>query len=188
MLAQYPQSRSQVVPHINAVIAIETVIERGEGKPPVTMSVEGWQAQMKGCQVLVSLLDRKAKLLGMDAPVKNESHRLWSPKPRRSAPAPAKPSDSGPALPSIRRTFKRTTSRERGTATPRSRGRHDRHIDKALTPTPTAAAEELAGQPAAATPPPLPGAAPATAQPLLAPPARPRPQKTWPISAKPGQR
>jgi hypothetical protein len=27
---------------------------------------------MKGCQVLVSLLDRKAKLLGMDAPVKVE--------------------------------------------------------------------------------------------------------------------
>jgi hypothetical protein len=72
VLAQYPQSRSQVVPHINAEIAIETVIERGEGKPPVTMSVEAWQAQMKGCQVLVQLLDRKAKLLGMDAPIKTE--------------------------------------------------------------------------------------------------------------------
>jgi hypothetical protein len=31
------------------------------------------QARMKGCQVLVSLLDRKAKLLGMDAPVKVEA-------------------------------------------------------------------------------------------------------------------
>ena len=28
---------------------------------------------MKACQVLVSLLDRKAKLLGMDAPVKTEA-------------------------------------------------------------------------------------------------------------------
>ena len=28
--------------------------------------------RMKGCQVLVQLLDRKAKLLGMDAPVKVE--------------------------------------------------------------------------------------------------------------------
>ena len=36
------------------------------------MTVEEWQARMKGCQVLVSLLDRKAKLLGMDAPVKVE--------------------------------------------------------------------------------------------------------------------
>jgi hypothetical protein len=36
------------------------------------MTIEEWQARMKGCQVLVSLLDRKAKLLGMDAPVKVE--------------------------------------------------------------------------------------------------------------------
>ena len=36
------------------------------------MTVEEWQARMKGCQVLVQLLDRKAKLLGMDAPVKVE--------------------------------------------------------------------------------------------------------------------
>jgi hypothetical protein len=38
----------------------------------VIIKVEEWQARMKGCQVLVQLLDRKAKLLGMDAPVKVE--------------------------------------------------------------------------------------------------------------------
>jgi hypothetical protein len=42
------------------------------GDKTITMTVEEWQACMKGCQVLVSLLDRKAKLLGMDAPVKSE--------------------------------------------------------------------------------------------------------------------
>ena len=61
----------QVVPHINGQVTIETIIERSE-KPPITMTVEEWQARMKGCQVLVQLLDRKAKLLGMDAPVKVE--------------------------------------------------------------------------------------------------------------------
>jgi hypothetical protein len=35
--------------------------------------LEEWQARMKGCQVLVNLLDRKAKLLGVDAPVKVEA-------------------------------------------------------------------------------------------------------------------
>ena len=58
----------QVVPHINGQVTIETIIERSE-KPPITMTVEEWQARMKGCQVLVSLLDRKAKLLGLDAPI-----------------------------------------------------------------------------------------------------------------------
>ena len=59
-----------VVPHINGQIVIETIIVRGD--KTITMTVEEWQACMKGCQVLVSLLDRKAKLLGMDAPVKVE--------------------------------------------------------------------------------------------------------------------
>ena len=36
------------------------------------MTIAEWHARMKGCAVLVSLLDRKAKLLGMDAPVKIE--------------------------------------------------------------------------------------------------------------------
>ena len=35
---------------------------------------------MKGCTVLVSLLDRKAKLLGMDAPVKVEAPPVVAPE------------------------------------------------------------------------------------------------------------
>jgi hypothetical protein len=64
----------QVVPHINGQVRIETEVHRViKGKPRTfKMTIEEWQARMKGCQVLVSLLDRKAKLLGMDAPVKVE--------------------------------------------------------------------------------------------------------------------
>jgi hypothetical protein len=62
----------QVVPHINGDIEVKTVIEDGPKRPQVTITVEEWQARMKDWQVLVSLLDRKAKLLGMDAPVKVE--------------------------------------------------------------------------------------------------------------------
>ena len=70
-LALLDNAIEKVVPHINGQITIETVIER-KRNPPIVMTVEEWQARMKGCQVLVSLLDRKAKLLGMDAPVKVE--------------------------------------------------------------------------------------------------------------------
>ena len=44
------------------------------------MTIEEWHARMKGCQVLVQLLDRKAKLLGMDAPVKVEPPRVVVPE------------------------------------------------------------------------------------------------------------
>ena len=69
----------KVVPHINGQVTIETIIERGE-KPPITITVEEWQARMKGCQVLVQLLDRKAKLLGMDAPVKVDPPPVVAPE------------------------------------------------------------------------------------------------------------
>jgi hypothetical protein len=61
----------KVVPHIDGEVTIRSEIERTiKGKPRVSIiSIEEWQARMKGCQVLVQLLDRKAKLLGMDAPV-----------------------------------------------------------------------------------------------------------------------
>ena len=68
-----------VVPHINGQVIIETIIERSE-KPSITMTVEEWHARMKGCQVLVQLLDRKAKLLGMDAPVKVEAPPVVAPE------------------------------------------------------------------------------------------------------------
>ena len=69
----------KVVPHINGDITIETLIER-KGRPPLTMTVEEWQARMKGCSVLVQLLDRKSKLLGLDAPVKVEARPVVVPE------------------------------------------------------------------------------------------------------------
>jgi hypothetical protein len=71
-LALIDNAIEKVVPHINGDIEIKTVLEGSPRRPPVVIRVEEWQARMKGCQVLVSLLDRKAKLLGMDAPVRVE--------------------------------------------------------------------------------------------------------------------
>jgi hypothetical protein len=65
----------QLVPHINGQVLVQTELQRenSKGEPRlVVITVEEWQARMKGCQVLVQLLDRKAKLLGMDAPIKTE--------------------------------------------------------------------------------------------------------------------
>ena len=63
----------KVVPHVNGDITIETVTERG------TITIETWQARMQACGALVKLLDRKAKLLGMD-PVKVEPPRTVAPE------------------------------------------------------------------------------------------------------------
>ena len=64
----------RVIPHINGQVVIETEEHRTiKGQLRVfKMTIEEWQARMKGCQVLVQLLDRKSKLLGMDAPIKVE--------------------------------------------------------------------------------------------------------------------
>jgi hypothetical protein len=72
----------KVVPHIDGEVTIRSEIERTiKGKPRVfIISIEEWQARMKGCQVLVQLLDRKAKLLGMDAPVKVEPPPVVAPE------------------------------------------------------------------------------------------------------------
>ena len=72
----------KVVPHINGQVIIKTEVHRViKGRPQtVKMTIEEWHARMKGCQVLVLLLDRKAKLLGMDAPVKVESPPIVVPE------------------------------------------------------------------------------------------------------------
>ena len=44
------------------------------------MTVEEWQARIKACDVLTKLLDRKAKLLGMDASVKVEAPPVVAPE------------------------------------------------------------------------------------------------------------
>ena len=68
----------KVVPHINGEITIATETERN-GKT-IVITVEEWQARMQGCAALVKLLDRKAKLLGMDAPVKVETPPTVAPE------------------------------------------------------------------------------------------------------------
>ena len=73
----------QVVPHINDDVLVQTEEKRGTGKGEpklVIIKVEEWQARMKACQVLVSLLGRKAKLLGMDARVKVEPPPVVAPE------------------------------------------------------------------------------------------------------------
>jgi hypothetical protein len=87
----------QVVPHINGQVIIETEVHRVIKGQPQTfkMTIEEWQARMKGCAVLVQLLDRKAKLLGMDAPIKTELPPNVARRPKSNAPAPALRSDSG---------------------------------------------------------------------------------------------
>ena len=60
----------KIVPHINGEILIQTEIEGRKG--PIVITVEEWQARIAACGALVKLLDRKSKLLGMDAPIKVE--------------------------------------------------------------------------------------------------------------------
>ena len=65
----------KVVPHINGQVIIETEVHRViKGRPQTfKVTIEEWQARIQACGALVKLLDRKSKLLGMDAPVKVEA-------------------------------------------------------------------------------------------------------------------
>ena len=60
----------KLIPHINGDIVIQSEIEGRKG--PIVTSVEEWQARIQACGALVKLLDRKARLLGMDASVRTE--------------------------------------------------------------------------------------------------------------------
>ena len=64
----------KVVPHVNGQIKIETLTPHGK------ITVEEWQARIQACGVLTKLLDRKAKLLGMDSPVKVEAPPVVAPE------------------------------------------------------------------------------------------------------------
>ena len=66
-LALIDNAIEKIVPHINGEIRIETKAGRQ------TITVEEWQARIQACGVLTKLLDRKSKLLGLDAPVKVEA-------------------------------------------------------------------------------------------------------------------
>ena len=56
----------KIIPHINGQIKIETLTPHGK------ITVEEWQARIQACGALTKLLDRKSKLLGMDAAIKVE--------------------------------------------------------------------------------------------------------------------
>ena len=66
-LALLDNAIEKITPHINGEITIATETKHG------LMTVEEWQARIQACGVLTKLLDRKAKLLGMDASVKVEA-------------------------------------------------------------------------------------------------------------------
>ena len=63
----------KIIPHVNGEIVIETETRHGK------ITVEEWQARVQACQVLVKLLDRKSKLVGMDTPVKLEPPPVVAP-------------------------------------------------------------------------------------------------------------
>jgi hypothetical protein len=64
----------KIVPHINGEIEIATQTKHG------LITVEEWQARIQACGALTKLLDRKSKLLGMDAPIKVEPPPLVVPE------------------------------------------------------------------------------------------------------------
>jgi hypothetical protein len=65
-LALLDNAIEKITPHINGEITIATETKHG------LITVEEWQARIQACGVLTKLLDRKAKLLGMDVSVKVE--------------------------------------------------------------------------------------------------------------------
>ena len=68
----------KIVPHINGEILIESEVQGKNG--PIVITVEEWQARIQACGTLVKLIDRKSKLLGMDAPIKVEPPRVVAPE------------------------------------------------------------------------------------------------------------
>ena len=64
----------KIVPHINGQIEIATETKHG------LITVDEWQARVQACSVLTKLLDRKAKLLGMDAAIKVEPPPVVAPE------------------------------------------------------------------------------------------------------------
>lgn len=71
MLQQLDLAISHVVPHIVGRVDILTIKDGKKG--PITITVEEWEARMKACSALSRLVERKAKMLGADAPVKVET-------------------------------------------------------------------------------------------------------------------
>ena len=62
---------SYIMPHIRGSVDIRTVTPTAKGVKVIT--VEEWEARNKSISSLTKLIDRKSKLLGLDAPLKIEA-------------------------------------------------------------------------------------------------------------------
>lgn len=74
-LALLDTAIEQILPHVRGEIRIETVTPQGH-----KITVDEWQARIQACGALTKLLDRKSKLLGMDAPIKVEPPPVVAPE------------------------------------------------------------------------------------------------------------
>jgi hypothetical protein len=72
-LALIDTAIAEVMAHIHSSDLIKIQEIRLNRKGPIVVEMAAWEAKMKACEVMVKLLDRKAKLLGLDAPVKTEA-------------------------------------------------------------------------------------------------------------------
>jgi hypothetical protein len=89
-LALLDNAIEKIIPHINGEIEIETVIERGE-KPPITMTVEEWQARIQACGALTKLSIARRSCWEWMRRSKWSHLRLWRRKLKSSAPGLARP-------------------------------------------------------------------------------------------------
>ena len=64
---------AEVMAHIHSSDLIKIQEIRLNRKGPIVVELAAWEAKMKACEVMVKLIDRKARLLGLDAPVKMEA-------------------------------------------------------------------------------------------------------------------
>ena len=81
-LQQLDLAIASVIPHIRGDVDIETVKEGKRG--PITITVETYEARMKGCGALARLIERKARLLGMEAPIKIEGDGVPAAPPEQT--------------------------------------------------------------------------------------------------------
>ena len=77
-LQQIDEAIAEVVPHIRGEVQIQSIEEGKNG--PIVITVETYKARMAGVKAFCALQDRKAKLLGLDAPLKIDDGRE-PPKP-----------------------------------------------------------------------------------------------------------
>lgn len=82
-LQQIDDAISHVIPHIRGDIQIETVKEGKKG--PIVITVEAYEARMKGVSALTRLIERKSRMLGMEAAIKVEQPPATPPEENLAA-------------------------------------------------------------------------------------------------------